>query len=261
MPQKTPTSPKYYAWNSPPFSPSMLDMKINKYSKKLATLISLTLLLAGCAPGYMVRVDSIQAKPAESHGKKYFLTSGMQDIPANDLYFQEFSTLLVSTLKSKGYENVPDRQLAEIIIRFSYGVSKGENVYYTYIHPVYGFTGGGSVTYRETREESDGTKSTVSGVVTVPLSYHVIGHRQETGNEVVYTSFYTLEALSLTAAEQIPSSLWKTTVKTTTFTTDLRTTMPIMLRASAPFVGENTGREKQIHLSRDQVNNRQIIPN
>lgn len=244
----------YKPWQFLLFSPSMGDMHITKYSRiLLSAVLTATLLAGGCATGYVVQVDSIAAQPAPAYGKKYYLRSGMEDIPETDLYFQEFSNQLRQVLHKKGYTSAERIDDADIVLHFSYGVSQGENVYYTYVHPVYGFTGGGTVTYRETRAQQDGTQSTVTGVVSYPLRYHVVGYTQETGNELVFTSFYSLEAGLPDKEAAKAGSLWKTTVKTTAPTADLRTTMPIMLHASAPYVGENTGTEKLIHLQPEQV--------
>jgi len=225
---------------------------------RLIIILGVMTGMTACTPTYLVRVDSIIAPQAELSAKTYYLDSGMANISRNDLYFQEFSRYLQAPLEKAGLQMAAGKAEAAILLHFSYGMSEGGNVYYTTHRPNYQLVGGETVTYRETKTDSSGTQSVVTGTVYVPLQYHYMGNVTETNSEMLYTGYFSLEARALDGDDKTPP-LWKLTAKCTSPTADLRHLMPIMVQASQAYFSRNTGKEMRIKI-KEQAPPKTVTP-
>lgn len=206
-------------------------------------LILAFLPLAACTTGYNIRVDGIAGDTVSVGSGRYFIASNMQNIDESDLYFREFAALLDPPLQAIGLTAASGQEQADMVIYLNYGISGGENVYYSYERPYYQLIGGETVTWRETRTDSGGNKTVVTGTVHVPLQYHFVGTVREMETAVVYTGFFSLEARKAGKEAQKQPALWQLTVKCTSWDNDLRRLMPMMTDTAAPWFGKNTGRE------------------
>jgi hypothetical protein len=209
----------------------------------MVTLVAL--FLVGCSPKLAVRIDSIVAQGAVLQEKDYIFYSGMRGTSANDLYFREYGKYFLEVLKKNGYRQVHQPGVADLAIYFSYGITGGTEVHYTYTRPVYATVGGETVDIRETETDPAGRKIKTTKTVTIPSTTRVVGVETRRESYTVFTAHAILEAEEIHGTEgQTDNSmetLWKTTITTTSKLDDLRRIMPIMAAASVPYLGKNTG--------------------
>jgi len=215
------------------------------------TIVIAALLLSGCATTYVVKVDSIAESSTPVAGIKYVLVSGMSDVKEGDLYFREFAAQFHRILTAKGYVETTTRTEAGIAITLSYGTSSGHNEFYSYLRPLYHFSGGENITYREIKTDSAGQKTETISTVYVPLRTQMIGYSTEINSQTLYTHFATLEADALTNGESAGKQVWKTTVRLIDPSNDLRRLLPYMATAAAPYVASNTGTMQTVELKPD----------
>jgi hypothetical protein len=196
----------------------------------------------GCASTYQIRVDSI-AEAGAPGGTRYALVSGMTDVSEADLYFREFASHFRPILAAKGYSEVATRAEADFEVALSYGTSSGRAEYYTYTRPIYHVTGGEQIRYREIRTDASGQKTETTGTFYVPVRTEVIGYTSELNSQTVYTSYVILDATTSGSDESggRRRPLWKTTLRLTDPSNDLRQLIPHMAAAGAPYVATNTG--------------------
>jgi len=200
------------------------------------------LLVSGCANSYQIRVDSI-SEPGPARGTRYVLVSGMTDVTEADLYFREFASHFRRILANKGYTEVTARAEADLEVALSYGTSHGRAEFYSYSRPIYHVSGGEQIRYREVRTDANGQKTETTGTYYVPLRADVAGYTSELNSQTIYTSYAILEATTIAAggdaAQKKP--LWKTTIRISDPSNDLRHLLPYMAVAGAPYVATNTG--------------------
>lgn len=213
------------------------------WHRLMVTLVAL--FLVGCSPKLAVRIDSIVAQGAVLQEKDYIFYSGMRGTSANDLYFREYGKYFLEVLKKNGYRQVHQPEVADLAIYFSYGITGGTEVHYTYTRPVYATVGGETVDIRETETDPAGRKIKTTKTVTIPSTTRVVGVETRRESYTVFTAHAILEAEEIHGTEgQTDNSmetLWKTTITTTSKLDDLRRIMPIMAAASVPYLGKNTG--------------------
>ncbi len=210
------------------------------------SLIFAALLLSGCASRITLQVDSITDTEV-SPGGTYILKSGMRNIREDDLYFREFSGYFHQALAAKGFQQTTDPAQAEMIILFSYDISRGRTTRHIYTTPVYDVVGGYSINYEETKSDSSGT-TTTSGKNYLPLRHRQIGRNVHISKQTTYTGYAALEARRPGGNHKIPP-LWKTSVQGASDSNDLRGLMPILATAAAPYLAADTGKSIKIHLT------------
>lgn len=218
---------------------------------RLLTTVLLIVFASGCATTYTVKVDSIAEAATSAASATYVLVSGMSDVKETDLYFREFAAQFRRALNKKGMIEVADRNAAAVEINLTYGTSSGRNEFYTYTRPIYHFSGGERISYKEVKTDSLGQKTETTGSVYVPMRAQVIGYSNELNSLTVYTHYAVLEALALAQGEASTHQMWKTTIRLTNTSNDLRHLMPYMVTAAAPYLAGNTGTALTITLKPD----------
>lgn len=211
----------------------------------------LVLFASGCSTVYSIRVDSIAEAGPPAASVKYVLASGMSDVKETDLYYREFAAQFRRALNTKGFVEAADRNDAAIEINLTYGTSSGHNEFYTYTRPIYHYTGGEKISYKEIKTDSQGQKTETTGTVYVPLRTQVIGYSTELNSQTLYTHYVVLEAFALAQGEATTKQLWKTTIRLTDPSNDLRRLLPYMATATAPHLASNTGSVRTIMLKPD----------
>lgn len=217
-------------------------------------LIGLCLNLFGCAPHLIVQVSAIADTEISTGSTRYVLLNGNAEGQENDLFFREFSAYFIPLLAQKGYQQVASREKADLEIFFRYGVSDGRAGIYTFAHPIYETLGGNTITFTETKTDPSGTTTTTKGTVHVPLHSQYVGTAVETSSYVEYTSSAALEAYKIDARESKtapPAILWKTVMTSTSDNNDLRSVIPIMAAAAAPYLAGNSGAAKTMRMKLD----------
>lgn len=218
--------------------------------KKLLVVAMLALLQA-CAvgPQFHVNVDSISAPEAASKSK-YVLLPGVKDVEVGDLQYREYAAYVERALTSKGYTKTSSFAEADIAIFLGYGIGDPETRQFTYSLPTYGQTGVSSANTYGT-VNTYGNTATYSGTTTYTPTYGVTGSTTHTGTQTTFFRYMWLDAVDLDEYRKTEKEiqLWKTTVTSTGSSGDLRQVFPILVAASKPHIGSNTGKKIKVILS------------
>lgn len=215
----------------------------------IALILALAItLLAGCASPFVVQVSAIADPTASVSNTCYVLLNGNAKGQEDDLFFREFSAYFIPLLTEKGYQRVDTREEAELEIFLRYAVSEGRTGVSTFSHPIYETVGGNSFNITQTRTDSSGAVITTNSTVRIPLQTLYVGTAVESRSYVLYTSSAALEAYKIKPTGKI---LWKTLMSITSDSNDLRSTIPVMATAAAPYIAGNSGAAKNIRLKRD----------
>ncbi|MCG9712099.1 hypothetical protein L1D29_04620 [Shewanella insulae] len=217
--------------------------------KKLLVLLAVV-ILAGCAttPQFHVNVDSISA-PGASKKTEYILLPGLKDVNEGDLQYQEYASYVERALQSNGYTKATNFQDADIAIFLAYGIGEPENHQYTYSLPTWGQTGvASSNTYGTVN--TYGNTATYSGTTFYTPTYGVTGSTTHTGSYTTFFRYMFLDAVDLDEYRKTKKEkqIWKTTVTSTGTSGDLRQVFPILVAASKPHIGTNTGKKVNVIL-------------
>lgn len=207
------------------------------------------LLLVGCTgPMYHVRVDSIQGD-IQSTGKKYIILSGKKGVNVDDLQFQEFTQYIKKALSQQGFNEAQAFNIADIAIFMNYGIGEPQASSYSFSLPVYGQTGGGSSTFNASTYGSGGYSRTSGNIYTAP-TYGVVGSQSFSGTRYSYFRYLVLDCVDLNEYRKTNKiiSSWKTTVTSSGSSGDLREVFPVLVGASMPYIGTNTGKQVKVQL-------------
>lgn len=225
-------------------------MKENIMWHKLVIIfILLGTLLFGCAgPDYYVDVDSISS-PDVPTGKRYAMLSGKNDAPPDDLQFKEFASYVHRALREQGFTKVEKLKDADIAIFLAYGIGDPQKQNYSYSLPLYGQTGYSSSTTYGTLSTYGNTGSYSETTHYTP-QYGIIGYKNYTGSYYEYFRWLMLDAYDVAAykTSQKLMQAWQTSATSVGSSGDLRLVFPIMVAASRPFIGTNTGKKVRIVL-------------
>lgn len=220
-----------------------------KYILMIATLALLQACVMG--PQFYVNIDSISAPEAVSK-TKYILLPGVKDVEEGDLQYREYATYVDRALALKGYTKATSFSGADIAIFLGYGVGDPITSQFTYSLPTFGQTGVSSANTYGTVNRY-GNTATYSGTTTYTPTYGVTGSTTHTGTQTTYFRYMWLDAVDLDEYRKTEKEiqLWKTTVSSTGSSGDLRQVFPILVAASKPHIGGNTGKEVEVVLSED----------
>ena len=232
-----------------------MNTRLNQHTLTTIGLCLVMLVsLFGCTTRLTVQVNAIADTEIRTKASRYVLLNGNAEGQENDLFFREFSAYFIPLLTKKGYQRVATREAADIEIFFRYAVSEGRSGVHTFAHPIYETFGGNTITFTETKTDGSGTTTTTQGTVHVPLQTLYVGTAVESHSYTLYTSSAALEAYVIndddTKKDQ-PTILWKTLMSSTSDSNDLRSVIPIMATAAAPYITGNSGSSKTIRLELD----------
>jgi len=219
----------------------------------LATLAVLFSLNA-CVHQVVVNVNAITDKSAVQPGKHYFMVNANNDSTASELYFQEFRTYFDHLLTANGYLKVDDRKDADIEIRFHYGVSDGQTGIQHYSWPIYETFGGDTVRITERITDAGGNTQTINRTVYIPAYVRQVGSANEAQSYTFYNRYMNLAAFPVNATSTdttSPTPLWNVNIYSVGESNDLRSIMPFMAAASAPYLGKNSGQQQSVTLAYD----------
>jgi hypothetical protein len=206
------------------------------------------LVMAGCGLRFHVNVDSINSGNISAKDT-YILLPGNKDISVDDLQFREYADYVIKALNSQGYRLAESFDEAGIAIFLAYGIGDPQDHQFTYSVPVMGQTGVSSATTYGTMS-SYGGYGTYSGYTTYTPSYGITGYIPYSGTRRTYFRFMMLDAYDLNSFRNNEKTLqlWRTTTTSRGSSGDLRRVFPILVAASKPYIGTNTGQQVKIIL-------------
>lgn len=228
--------------------------------KKAFVLLAILLFvfIIGCGRGveYYVKIDSINA-PGVSVKNKYILLPGVKNVESSDLQFREYASYIDKALAARGFIKADDFKNANVLIFIVYGIGDPEEHQYTYSLPVYGQTGISSSTTSGTLR-TQGDYGTYQSTTTYTPQYGITGYTTHRGSRITYFRFLVLDAVDLDEYKgtQKVMPLWKTTATSTGSSGDLREVFPVLVAASVPYIGTNTGKKINISI---RENDKQVI--
>jgi len=222
-----------------------------RISTTLTAAIAL-LFLAGCAsmrqPRFHVVVDSLASEAADQH-RTYILLPGNEGVTWEDLQFQEYSRYVQRALEARGFRPAEQPEDADVAIVLSYGIGDPQTRQYTYSLPVWGQTGvSSSHTYGTAT--AYGNTASYSGTTTYTPSYGITGYTSHVGSVTTYFRYALITAYDFAEfrATEKQIQLWRTTITSSGSSGDLRRVFPILVSASVPHLGTNTGQQVEVQL-------------
>jgi hypothetical protein len=200
--------------------------------------ILLIFAMVGCSHivnKYRVTVDAVTNARYNTSPSSYIIKP-LGDSTNDDLKFQRQSSRLIKILNQKGYNLVQNRSLAKQIIYFDYGIEKIREETRTYSEPdvSVGFSWG------------------------YPYGYYHHPFHSHFWNEVGYTQYRTYSKtyrlfnryIVILSRDRDGRKLWRVDVSSVGESHNLPQIVPILLRASTPYIGRNI--DKPIEFSIDE---------
>ena len=231
-------------------------MKVqNAMSFFLILLVALSINACVAAnPKFHVNVDSLSAAES-SAGKRFILLPGNKDTNMHDLQFKEYASYINRALIAQGYNPSETFETADLAIFLSYGIGDPQEHQYSYSLPVFGQTGVSSANTFRTLN-TYGNFGSYSSTTTFTPTYGIKGYTQHSGSYTIFFRFLLLSAYDLEVyrKQEKEVQVWKTTVTSSGSSGDLRRVFPILVAASRPYIGVNTGQQIKVILDEtDQV--------
>jgi len=195
-----------------------------------ALLISITFILIGCTTTinkYRVTVDAITNSDKVIQPTTYIIKPLGEDT-IDDLKFQRQSRRLAKILNRKGYREVASKDLAQQIIYFDYGIEKVKEETQIYTEPdiSFGFSWGYPYRYSYSPFWSD------------------IGYSSYRTYRKTYKLFNRY--IVILSKNQSDKELWRVDVSSVGESNELEKIVPLLIRASEPYIGKNI--EKPINI-------------
>lgn len=223
--------------------------------KYIACLFLLIILLSGCRRHLAVEdksfmtVDSISSKDIVPK-KTYYLFPGNEDTTSDNLLFKEFAEYVHYALSTQGYKNINDMEKAGTAIYLAYGMGAPKTNVYTQTSPTFGVTGVSSSSSFGTIRSNGNFSATTNYTPT----YGITGYTTSVGTYDTFFKYLVVDAYDVerTSSGNNLRQLFKTTVACSNTNDDLRSFLPIMALASAPYIGTNTGRKVDINYSESE---------
>ena len=199
--------------------------------KKLMIITLLAVILfitTGCSPmvnKYRVSIDAITHSNQDIAPTTFTIRALGKETDEKSLKFQRQSQQLIKILNQQGYQQVNNSSLAQQIIYFDYGLEKIKEQTRIYSEP------------------------DVSFGISLGFPYGYYRHRYHPyWNNYGYTSYRTYRKtyrlfnryIVILSKDQTGRELWRVDVSSIGESNNLKKIVPILLRASIPYIGKNT---------------------
>ncbi len=231
---------------------------LGRLHMRIISIFIFLIVLHGCgvAPKFSIDVDSISA-PNLASGNDYVLMPGNDGAKESDLQYREFSNYVNRALRLQGYRQANNIHKADIAILLRYGIGDPKTEHYTYSLPTWGQTGvSSSSTYGTVT--TYGNNANYSGTTTYTPTYGITGSTTHSGTRTSFFRFMQLAAVDLHEYKKTDKiiPIWITTVTSSGSSGDLRQVFPVLVAASMPYIGNNTGKKVRVNIleSDKQVN-------
>lgn len=211
------------------------------------------LVVSGCAvtPQLAVGVDAIDSG-RQVQDVRYILKPVVNGVDESDLHFIEYSAHIDDALQKRGMVRAETAEQANVEIAVNYGYQRRQSAlvsrYSAFNDPFYFNRRCG---HRLSVHCSRGFSSRHYDRFDRFDRFH---HRHRGYVDVIesYRVFVTLEARQIgTAVDQ--SALWTTRARANFAKPDLRVTLPLLLVAAQEYIGVDTGQERTVVLSGDDL--------
>ena len=203
--------------------------------------VSIHLMGAGFTPSHEIGINSLSSNYIP--GLRYSIAT--QQSEHDSLQYAEFTNHIRRALDLLGYTYVQNYGDSDVIVSFNYAISDPRTVSGVYTRPVYGPTGSFSYTV------GGRPHNLVRGQTFNLPQYGVVRTRDSQKSITLYARTIEIEAYDtksyITRNEKI--QVWKTELVSSGTSSDLRKFFPIMIAASLPYLGKNTGQQIVVRIN------------
>lgn len=234
-----------------------MNKKIHQYTSLFCTIL-VVLFIQACTPKMTININAIVDPISSNSAKNYIFISGMNDVSEDDLYFKEFTGYFEYALQQNGYKRVSDKGKADLLIRVKYAVSDGRSAFQVYQFPIYENIGGETITLTETTTGPNGQPVTTHRTIHFPARIQQVGTSNETRAYTLYNRTASLQAVLVSEApksspgtqkDQSPEKIqWQIFLNSVSESADLRQVMPYFAAAAIPYIGKNSGQQRQVDI-------------
>ena len=233
----------------------------------------------GCATTYYYSESSVNSKRTRYqifvnsfgnynlHGKTFYIESGDNNIPSNDIEFREYANYVAKSLKSDGAQEINDKKNSDMCILVTYGISD-ESYIETIPFPIWGKTGISSI--NTTSHTTGSAYGSVSGIgnsaydsvqgnsstnttTRVNPSYGIVGFSNVDRKVHVFRRVLNIYAYDNNQTNE-STMLWKTNIISDGSSSDLRIVLPAMAFSSIGYLGKSSGEIKNFYIFEDEEN-------
>jgi len=190
-----------------------------------ALLIFITFIFVGCTTiinKYRVTVDAITNSDKIIQPTTYIIKPLGEDTDIDDLKFQRQSRRLAKILNKKGYREVNSKDLALQIIYFDYGIEKIKEETQIYTEPDISFGFSWGYPYRYPYYSPFWSDIGYSSYRTYRKTYKLFNRY-----------------IVIISKDQSGKELWRVDVSSIGESNNLEKIVPILIRASEPYIGKN----------------------
>jgi len=190
-----------------------------------ALLIFITFIFVGCTTiinKYRVTVDAITNSDKIIQPTTYIIKPLGEDTDIDDLKFQRQSRRLAKILNKKGYREVNSKDLALQIIYFDYGIEKIKEETQIYTEPDISFGFSWGYPYRYPYYSPFWSDIGYSSYRTYRKTYKLFNRY-----------------IVIISKDQSGKELWRVDVSSVGESNNLEKIVPILIRASEPYIGKN----------------------
>ncbi|HHB95139.1 MAG TPA: hypothetical protein ENK88_08340 [Campylobacterales bacterium] len=208
-------------------------MKMIFYNILLTLIASVFIGCTHIVNKYRVTVDAITNSDTVIRPTTYIIKPLGEDTDSNDLKFQRQSSRLAKILNLVGYKQVNSQNLAGQIIYFDYGIEKIKEETRTYSEPdvSFGFSWGYPYRY---------------GYPYYSPFWSDIGYSSYRTYRKTYRLFNRY--IVILSKDQLGKELWRVDVSSVGESNNLQKIVPILIRASKPYIGRNIDKPVNIVL-------------
>jgi hypothetical protein len=202
-----------------------------------------------------VQLDAYSNKENISNKKVALMVCNDENIPKYDLKNLEFESYIKKMLTPKGYSFTENKDEANIVIFYEYGISDPQVYTSQRIVPVWGQTGISSST-TTTHKNSSGKPYTTT---TYSPSYGKIGEKVVTDTKITYICWANISAFDADYFRKTGEDkmIWLTEIQSEGKNDNLRAIFPYLMAAAQGYIG-STGNRVKVKILSNPVDKRVI---
>ncbi|MFZ5496454.1 MAG: hypothetical protein ACOZE5_14110 [Verrucomicrobiota bacterium] len=217
-------------------------------------------LLSGCntTKTYTVQVDAISSPPETGRpapaAQSYHIRTHNPKLDESSLRYKEVADYVRTALSGKGMYEAPSPDKADVVIDIDYGMDAPRIKFETISSPIMVVVPG------EVREELVPVRDRTGNIIgyrTIlirePARHEFMGMQESIQPVIVYEKYLKLSARpNQEAVEGRPApEVWSVNVSAEDNSQELRKYMPILVSATADYIGTNTKESKPVKINEE----------
>jgi hypothetical protein len=220
------------------------------FFRRLASLLAVSALLAGCATTHEVKIDSL-AKPKAEAAISYEIKNKNPLVADDSLRYKEAAGYVKTALSGKGLYEAPPGVKPDLVVDLDYGVGPPQMRRETVSEPVY-ITIPGQIRTERVQVGTDSQGRPIYQTITVqdPPTTEFAGFREYQVTITVYEKYLKLSAKE--NKEQVegrpPQEIWTVDVISEGESRDIRKTLPVLAAASIDYIGKDSQGQQTVRI-------------